>query len=282
MKKRAHYSASFKAQIVREILKEEKTISQIAAEHGIHPNQLRRWQEVALVGLPSLFSDQEAQATAAREAERQRKEQALSAEIGRLTTQVAWLKKKLETSMSREQRLALVEREHREVPLSVQAEVLGLNRSSLYYRPVAPTAEEIALKHRIEAIYTATPFYGVRRITAQVHRENWLVNHKAIARHMRGVGDCWDLPWSQPEPTRPSGRNLSLFAAGGDGELPRSCLGAGHHVYPPGAWLDVSGRGAGLVFPLYHQVGTESVAAPALCPRGVGWRLSPGPSSDLQ
>lgn len=42
MKKRAHYSANFKAQIVREILKEEKTIPQIAAEHGIHPNLLRR------------------------------------------------------------------------------------------------------------------------------------------------------------------------------------------------------------------------------------------------
>ncbi len=95
MKKRAHYSASFKAQIVREILKEEKTIPQIAAEHGIHPNLLRRWHEVALAGLPSLFSDQEAQAQAAREAQRQQKEQELYAEIGRLTTQVAWLKKKV-------------------------------------------------------------------------------------------------------------------------------------------------------------------------------------------
>src|SRR5579859_7061069 len=90
--------------------------------------------------------------------------------------------------MSREQRLALVEREHRGLPLSVQAEVLGLNRSSLYYRPVAPTTEEIALKHRIDAIYTATPFYGVRRVTAQLHREGWAVNHKAVARHMQEMG----------------------------------------------------------------------------------------------
>jgi transposase len=58
MKKRAHYSANFKAQIVREILKEEKTIPQIAAEHGIHPNLLRRWHEIALAGLPSQFSEE--------------------------------------------------------------------------------------------------------------------------------------------------------------------------------------------------------------------------------
>lgn len=90
--------------------------------------------------------------------------------------------------MSREQRLGLVEREHRELPLSVQTELLSLNRSSLYYRPVPPSAEEIALKHRIDAIYTATPFYGVRRVTAQLHREGWSVNHKAVARHMQEMG----------------------------------------------------------------------------------------------
>ena len=90
--------------------------------------------------------------------------------------------------MSREQRLALVEREHRDLPLSVQTELLSLNRSSLYYRPVPPSVEEVALKHRIDAIYTATPFYGVRRVTAQLHREGWLVNHKAVARHMQEMG----------------------------------------------------------------------------------------------
>jgi len=65
---------------------------------------------------------------------------------------------------------------------------LHLNRTSLYYHPVRPRAEEIALKHRIDAIYTRWPFYGVRRITAQLRREGQLVNHKAVARHMREMG----------------------------------------------------------------------------------------------
>jgi putative transposase len=66
-----------------------------------------------------------------------------------------------------------------------QTALLGLNRTSLYYRPVAPSSEEVALKHQIDAIYTRWPFYGVRRITAQLRREGRLVNHKAVARHMR-------------------------------------------------------------------------------------------------
>jgi putative transposase len=53
---------------------------------------------------------------------------------------------------------------------------------------VAPAPEEVALKHRIDAIYTDRPYYGIRRITAQLRREGILVNHKAVARHMREMG----------------------------------------------------------------------------------------------
>jgi transposase-like protein len=90
---RKHYTATQKAQIVLEILKEEQTISQIASAHGIHPTQLRKWKAQVVEGLPGLFSD-EGQAVRAREAAHERKLDELYAEIGRLTTQLAWLKKK--------------------------------------------------------------------------------------------------------------------------------------------------------------------------------------------
>jgi putative transposase len=89
--------------------------------------------------------------------------------------------------MSRPERVALIERDG-ELPLSVQADLLGISRSSLYYRPVEPSAEGITLKHRIDAIYTATPFYGSRRITTQLNREGLVVNRKAVQRHMREMG----------------------------------------------------------------------------------------------
>ncbi len=74
------------------------------------------------------------------------------------------------------------------MPLAVQAELLSLSRSSLYYRPVPPSAEEVALKHRIDEIYTDYPFYGSRRITAQLRREGRTINRKAVQRHMRAMG----------------------------------------------------------------------------------------------
>jgi putative transposase len=91
-------------------------------------------------------------------------------------------------SLSRATRVALVERESPDVPLTRQADLLSLSRSSLYYQPVLPSVEEVALKHRIDEIYTASPFYGSRRITAVMQREGVSINRKAVQRHMQEMG----------------------------------------------------------------------------------------------
>jgi len=91
MKKR--YTAQQKAQIVLEMLKEERPITQIASEYGIHPNQLYKWKTQALEGLPKLFED-ERKTEKALKATHEQELQELYAEIGRLTTRLTWLQKK--------------------------------------------------------------------------------------------------------------------------------------------------------------------------------------------
>lgn len=86
------YTSAFKAQVVLELLKEEKTISQLAAEHKVHPNVLRDWKAVALKGLPTLF-DKRDDVAALRTAHEHQIED-LYAQIGRLSTHLAWIKKK--------------------------------------------------------------------------------------------------------------------------------------------------------------------------------------------
>jgi putative transposase len=185
---RKRYSAHQKAQIVLEVLKEEQTLAQIASAHGVHPNQIRQWKAQVVEGLPNLFND-EKRALHDLKAAHAHELDELYAEIGRLTTQLAWLKKKVASNLSKAGRRALLDREAHELPLKTQAELLGLNRPGLYYRPVAPSAEEIALKHRIDALYTQYPFYGSRRITATLCRELHLeLNRKAVQRHMREMG----------------------------------------------------------------------------------------------
>ena len=73
-------------------MKEEKTLAQLAAEHSVHPSQLIKWRVTVLQGLPSLFARQDS--TVALKAEYEARLAALYEEIGRLSTQVAWLKRK--------------------------------------------------------------------------------------------------------------------------------------------------------------------------------------------
>lgn len=87
------YSPSFKAQVVLELLKEEKSIAQIASEQGIHPNQLHKWKKQVIESLPQLFAADKKSADKVR-SEYEAKLDELYAEIGRLTTQIAWFKKK--------------------------------------------------------------------------------------------------------------------------------------------------------------------------------------------
>lgn len=88
MKKR--YTPTIKAKIVTELLKEEKTLAQLSSEFGVSTKQLTRWKNHALAELPRLFETKSDQ----NQEKYETKINELYAEIGRLTTQVNWLKKK--------------------------------------------------------------------------------------------------------------------------------------------------------------------------------------------
>jgi transposase len=89
---RKQYTSAFKAKVVQELLKEEKTLAQLASEYEVHPTQLKTWRAITLEGLPSLFEKQDSTTELKASHEQQLTE--LYAEIGKLTTQVTWLKKK--------------------------------------------------------------------------------------------------------------------------------------------------------------------------------------------
>ena len=91
-------------------------------------------------------------------------------------------KKNLALNLSRDERLRLIERESEDLSVRIQVELLSLNRSGVYYHPQPPSPAEIQLKHRIDAIYTKWPFYGSRKITAQLQLEGVEINRKATER----------------------------------------------------------------------------------------------------
>jgi putative transposase len=104
---------------------------------------------------------------------------------------------------------SLIEAEHPELSVRRQCELLGLNRSSLYYAPVGVTAEDLRLMRLVDEQYTACPFYGSRRMTAWLIGQGEAVNRKRVQRLMRLMG----LEAIYPKP------RLSV-------------AGRGHRIYP--------------------------------------------------
>ena len=90
---RKHYTAAFKAQIVLELLKEEKSISQISSEYGVHATMFHRWKSTALEKLSTVFEDEGKKNTAALQKQHEQELTELYSKIGKLTTQLEWLKK---------------------------------------------------------------------------------------------------------------------------------------------------------------------------------------------
>ena len=69
-----------------------------------------------------------------------------------------------------------------------QCALLGLERSSLYYEAVEERAENLRLMRLLDEQYTATPFYGIRRMTAWLRKQGYSINHKRVSRLLRQMG----------------------------------------------------------------------------------------------
>jgi putative transposase len=82
----------------------------------------------------------------------------------------------------------MIEREQPEISIRRQCALLGLQRSTFYYRAAGETAYNLQLMRLIDRQYTRTPFYGWRRMTAWLRREGHEVNGKRVRRLMRLMG----------------------------------------------------------------------------------------------
>jgi len=106
--------------------------------------------------------------------------------------------------VSTEAKRALVEPDNRQLSLRRQCELLGLNRSTLYYTPRGASELNLDVMRLIDEQYTRTPFYGWLRMTAYLCRQGLQVNHKRVQRLMRLMG--LEAIYRKPKTTQVDGR----------------------------------------------------------------------------
>jgi putative transposase len=102
--------------------------------------------------------------------------------------------------MNRPERLALVDHDDPAFAVVAQCRLLKVARSTLYYRPVPVSVDDLAVMRRMDELYLACPFYGSRRMVAVLRREGWAVNRKRVRRLMRLMG-LWAI-YQKPNTSR--------------------------------------------------------------------------------
>jgi len=88
-----------------------------------------------------------------------------------------------------------------ELSIARQAKLLGVSRSSIYYRPKPDSSEELDLLKRLDEIFTDNPMYGSRRLQVMLKREGILVGRRRIRRLMKKLG-LWAVT-PKPNTSRP-------------------------------------------------------------------------------
>src|SRR5208283_4737678 len=89
-RKRKSHAAAFKAQVALAAVKGDKTVSELASLHGVHPTLIHAWKKHLVDGAQELFQS----GTQTSGAEHEALQAQLYEQIGRLKTELDWLKKK--------------------------------------------------------------------------------------------------------------------------------------------------------------------------------------------
>ena len=82
----------------------------------------------------------------------------------------------------------MVERMNPALPISQQCRLLALPRSSVYRKPAAVSAEDLAIMALLDRQYLVRPYYGSRRMAAWLATQGHHVNRKRVRRLMRLLG----------------------------------------------------------------------------------------------
>jgi putative transposase len=193
------YTPEYKAKIVLEVLKEEKTASEIASREAINVKQLYNWRKEFLENAQWAFSVTKDEKIAKNSVkELKEREQVLMTKVGQLTVEVDWLKKNIAKLMEGSGIRDLVSKDD-VLSIKRQCEFLGINRTSFYYEPKLETPAEKEgleiLMAKIDFWHTHQCYLGARRLKKKLWKEDKiLISRKKIKRLMREMGICAVYP----------------------------------------------------------------------------------------
>ncbi|MCF1457643.1 MAG: IS3 family transposase [Shewanella sp.] len=180
-RKRRNHSPEFKAKVALAAAKGDKTVSELAQQFNLHPNQITTWKKELIEKAASLFG-----AKGATDKDNAEDVDKLHAKIGQLTMENGFFSQSAR-SLDRAQRKDALDKTDK-LPIKHQCQLLNLARSTAYYCPLGISAQELELRRLIDEIHLRYPFMGSRRICTELAKKGHAVNRKRVMRLMRAMG----------------------------------------------------------------------------------------------
>jgi putative transposase len=193
-KKRTSYTSAFKTKLVLELLQNESTLAEIASKHNILPQNLVNWKKTFLANAEIAMEPSKAVKEYKEELiKSQEQNERLTALVGKVTVEKEWLAKKLKSlgSSKLKQLIDLkpaVSYSSSSLPsVNHQCQLLGINRSGLYYKPRVNHAKQI-IKNKITKVFEQIPIYGEKKVHKQLLEDGVKVSLNTVARYRQELG----------------------------------------------------------------------------------------------
>ena len=180
---RKTYTASFKTKLVLEILREQKTLNQIASEYNVSPSNLKNWKKQFLLNAEVAMNP----ATVVKEYKeelliKQGEVEQLQKTLGKTVAEKEFLQKKL-MSLESLNRKELVDSQAT-LPIQDQCKILEVSKSSYYRKKVVNDKKEV-IYAAINSLYDQYCFYGHRKVHHMLIKQGHSISFNTVKKYRK-------------------------------------------------------------------------------------------------
>jgi len=195
-KKRTSYTSAFKTKLVLELLQNADTLAEIDSKHNILSQNLVNWKKTFLANAEIAMESSKAVKEYKEELiKSQEQNERLTTLVGKVTVEKEWLAKKLKSLGSSELKQIIdfkptslrTSTPKSTLSINHQCQLLGINRSGLYYKPRVNHAKQ-TIKNHITKVFEQIPIYGEKKVHQQLLEDGVKVSLNTVARYRQELG----------------------------------------------------------------------------------------------
>lgn len=187
-RKMTKFSTQLKTRLVLEVLREERTLNEIASANNINPKNLQNWKKLFLENAEVAMEPAKAVKEYKDEVAKLKIEVGEYAKkVGQLTLEKDWAVGKLK-SLDSSYKKELIDRdEDRVLSVVKQCDLINYNRGNLFYAPTVNPAKN-AIKEHIEKVFEEMPSYGYMKVYHQLLEDGFSVSPNTVLAYRRELG----------------------------------------------------------------------------------------------